>query len=94
MAISYAQKESLKNPLISPVFADLNGLPPLLIQVGGIEALLDDSISLAEQAKKAGVEVKLEVYQNMTHVFQNFGEELSESRKAFEAINEFIHMYI
>ena len=94
MAKSYAQKESLRNPLISPIFADLEGLPPLLIQAGGIEALLDDSISLAEQAKKAGVDVKLEVYENMTHVFQNFGEELSESRKSFESVNEFIQKII
>jgi len=94
MAKSYAQKESLSNPLISPVFADLKGLPPLLIQAGGIEALVDDSISLAERAKIAGVEVKLEIFENMTHVFQNFGEELSESRKAFESVNEFIQKFI
>ena len=94
MAKSYAQKESLKNPLISPVFADLKGLPPLLIQAGEIEALVDDSISLAERAKRVGVEVKLEVYDNMTHVFQNFGEKLSESIKAFESISEFIRKYI
>ncbi len=94
MAKSYAQKESLINPLISPVFADLKGLPPLLIQAGGIEALVDDSISLAERAKTAGVEVKLEIYENMTHVFQNFGEELSESRKAFANVNEFIQKFI
>jgi acetyl esterase/lipase len=94
MAKSYAQKESLSHPLISPVFADLKGLPPLLIQVGGIEALLDDSVKLAGQAKSAGLEVNLEVYENMTHVFQNFGEELSESRKALESVNEFIKKYI
>ncbi|MFX1480581.1 MAG: alpha/beta hydrolase [Promethearchaeota archaeon] len=90
MAKSYAQKEPLNNSLISPIFADLKGLPPLLIQAGGIEALLDDSITLANRAKEAGVEVTLEVYENMTHVFQNFGEALSESGKAFESVNEFI----
>ncbi|MHA2037048.1 MAG: alpha/beta hydrolase [Promethearchaeota archaeon] len=94
MAKSYTQKESLSNPLISPVFADLHGLPPLLIQVGGIEALLDDSVTLADQAKTAGVEAILEVYENMTHVFQNYGESLSESRKAFESVNDFIRKYI
>lgn len=94
MANSYAQKESLRNPLISPVFADLKGIPPLLIQVGGIEALLDDSVTLAERAKSAGVEVNFEVYENMTHVFQNFGLELSESKKAFESVNEFIQKII
>ncbi|MBY8983990.1 MAG: alpha/beta hydrolase [Candidatus Lokiarchaeota archaeon] len=93
MAKSYAQKESLSNPLISPVFADLKGLPPLLIQVGGIEALLDDSFSLAEQAKTAGIEVDFEIYENMTHVFQNYGEKLSESRKAFESVNQFIQKF-
>ncbi|MHA2048143.1 MAG: alpha/beta hydrolase [Promethearchaeota archaeon] len=94
MAKSYAREEPLNNPLISPVFANLEGLPPLLIQAGGIEALLDDSISLAERAKSSGVEVKLEVYENMTHVFQNFGEKLSESRKSFENLNEFIQKYL
>ncbi len=94
MAKSYAQKESLRNPLISPVFADLKGFPPLLVQVGGIEALLDDSVTLAERAKTAGVDVNLEVYENMTHVFQNFGQKLSESRKAFEGVNQFIHKFI
>lgn len=90
MAKSYAQKESLNNPLISPIFADLKGLPPFLIQAGGIEALVDDSITLANRAKEAGVEVTLEVYDNMTHVFQNFGDELSESRKAFDSVKVFI----
>ncbi len=94
MAKSYAQNEPLSSPLISPVFADLKGLPPLLIQAGGIEALLDDSISLAERAKIAGINVKLEVYENMSHVFQNFGDKLSESRKAYESVNEFIHKYL
>jgi len=94
MAKSYAQKEPLNNPLISPVFADLKGLPPLLIQAGSIEALVDDSNSLAEHAKRDGVEVKLEIYENMTHVFQNYGEQLSESRKAFESVNKFIQKYI
>ena len=94
MAKLYARKEPLNNPLISPVFADLKGLPPLLIQVGGIEALESDSISLTERAKIGGVDTKLEIYENMTHVFQNFGEELSESRKAFESVNEFIQKIV
>jgi len=90
MAKLYAQNESLRNPLISPVFADLEGFPPILIQAGGIEALLDDSLKLAENAKSAGVEVNLEVYDNMTHVFQVFGDELPESKKAIESVANFI----
>jgi len=94
MAKLYARKEPLNNPLISPVFADLKGLPPLLIQVGGIEALESDSISLAERAKVGGVDAKLEIYKNMTHVFQNFGDELSESRESFESVSSFIRKLI
>ena len=94
MAESYAQEKSVRNPLISPVFADLEGLPPLLIQVGGIEALESDSISLAERAKLGGVDAKLEIYENMTHVFQNFGDELSESRESFESVNTFIRTLV
>ncbi len=90
IASLYAGGNSTKNPLISPVFADLGGLPPLLIQAGGIEALLDDSILLAERAKSAGVQVTLEVYEKMTHVFQEFGDLLSESKKAFNNIKKFI----
>ena len=90
MAKLYAQNESLRNPLISPVFADLKGLPPILIQAGSIEALLDDSLKLAENAKSAGVEATLEVYDNMTHVFQAFGDDLPESMKAFENAAKFI----
>jgi len=90
MASVYAGGKSTKNPLISPVFADLGGLPPLLIQAGGIEAILDDSILLAERAKSAGVQVTIEVYEKMTHVFQAFGDLLSESKKAFDNIKKFI----
>ena len=89
-ATDYAGEASLKNPLISPIFADLGGLPPLLIQAGSIEVLLDDSILLAERAKSAGVQVTLEVYEKMTHVFQEFSDLLSESKKAFDNIKKFI----
>jgi acetyl esterase/lipase len=94
MAKQYAKNEPLNNPLISPVFADLTGLPPLLIQAGGIEALVDDSNMLADRAKNDGVNVSLEIYENMTHVFHNFGDDLSESRQAFESINKFVQKLI
>ncbi|GAH02702.1 unnamed protein product, partial [marine sediment metagenome] len=90
VATNYVGGKSTKHPLISPVFADLGGLPPLLIQAGGIEVLLDDSILLAERAKSAGVQVTLEVYEKMTHVFQTFGDVLPESKKAFDNIKKFI----
>jgi len=94
MAQSYAQNQPVDNPFISPVFANLEGLPPLLIQAGGIEALLDDSITLAKRAESFGVEVKLEVYEKMTHVFQNYGEKLPESRDAYNSVKNFIQTYL
>ena len=90
MAKLYAQNESFRNPLISPVFADLKGFPPILIQAGSIEALLDDSLKLAENAKSAGVAATLDVFDNMTHVFQVFGDDLPESIKALENVAKFI----
>ena len=90
MAKQYAQNELFKNPLISPIFADLKGFPPILIQAGSIEALLDDSLKLAENAKSAGVAATLDVFDNMTHVFQVFGDDLPESIKALENVAKFI----
>ncbi len=58
------------DPLASPLYADLSRLPPLLIHVGSDEALLDDATRLAEKARAAGVEVRLDVWQGMGHVFQ------------------------
>jgi len=73
---------------------DLQGLPPLLIQVGTSEILLDDSIRLAERAKAAGVNVKLEVWDDMIHVFQAFAAFAPESREAIGKIGEFIQNYL
>ena len=58
-----------KDPLANPLYADLKGLPPVYIQVGGDETLLDDSRRLAERAQKAGVEVRLDVFPELQHVF-------------------------
>lgn len=71
-------------PLASPLFADLRGLPPLLIHVGDAEVLLDDSRSLAKRARAAGVEVTLHIWPGMFHVFPVFPSLLPESRAAAE----------
>ncbi len=94
MARLYANRESLSNPFISPVYADLHDLPPLLIQAGGIEVLLDESVLLADRAKEAGVNVTLEVYEGMTHVFQSFADKLKESRKAWKNIGDFVQDHL
>ena len=62
--------KSTRDPYASPVFADLKGIAPMYIQVGDEETLLDDSIRLAHRALDAGVEVKLEIYPEMQHIFQ------------------------
>ncbi len=86
----YFKNTSPRHPLISPLYADLTGLPPLLIQVGTHEVLLDDSLKLAEKAKEDGVEVTLEIWENMLHVWQFFADYMPESRKAIRKIAKFI----
>jgi acetyl esterase/lipase len=90
MAKAYAGKTDLKHPLVSPLYADLKGLPPLLIQAGTNEAILDDSTRLAKRAHRAGIRVKLQVYKGMWHVFQGFGAKLPESRTALREMDKFL----
>jgi monoterpene epsilon-lactone hydrolase len=84
------------DPLVSPLYADLADLPPLLIQVGDRETVLDDSVRLADKARAAGVEVDLQVWEGMIHVFQMFGAELPEAHRAIAEIAGFIgrHLHI
>ncbi|MBW1847282.1 MAG: alpha/beta hydrolase fold domain-containing protein, partial [Deltaproteobacteria bacterium] len=83
-----------KTPQASPIYADLKGLPPLLIQVGTAEILLDDAKRLAEGAKAAGVEVNLEVWDDMVHVWQFFVSMVPEAQKAIEGIAEFVRKHV
>ena len=80
----------LKHPLASPLHAELAGVPPLLLQVGGAETLLDDSTRFAEKAKAAGVEVTLEEWEDMIHVWHFFAGMLPEGQQAIERIGEFV----
>jgi len=80
------------NPLASPLYGDLEGLPPLLIQCGDCETILDDSVRLADRAAKAGVAVELEIYPSMIHVFQAF-DELNAARRAFTSAGRFLGRY-
>jgi acetyl esterase/lipase len=78
-----------RDPLASPLYADLTGLPPLLIQVGDRETVLADSTMFADKARAAGVDVELQVWDGMIHVFQMFVE-LPEARRAIASIAEFL----
>jgi acetyl esterase/lipase len=73
----------------SPINADLGGLPPLLIQVGGHECIRDDAIAFAEKARAAGVDVTLEVWDDMVHLWHNFSY-LPEAQRAITRIAEFV----
>ncbi|HEV2237077.1 MAG TPA: alpha/beta hydrolase [Ktedonobacterales bacterium] len=77
-------------PLASPLYADLRGLPPTLIQVGDHEILLDDSTRLAERARAAGVAVTLEVWPEMWHVFEALAGYLPEADQAIGKIGAFM----
>jgi acetyl esterase/lipase len=90
MAKHYLNGQDARSPLAAPLYADLAGLPPLLVQVGTAETLLDDSTRLAERARKAGVKVTLEPFENMIHVFQVFAPMLDEGQQAIDKIGEFV----
>ncbi len=90
MARAYLGDAPARTPLAAPLHADLAGLPPLFIQVGTAEALLDDSKRLAERARASGVDVSLEQWEEMIHVFQAFGAMLPEAREAVAKIGEFL----
>ena len=93
-APAYLAASDPANPLISPLFADPVGLPPTLIQVGEDEILLDDSTRLEKKMKAAGVDVHLEVWKGMWHVFQAFAPFAPESQQAIKNIGLFFHQQI
>ena len=90
MAKLYVGSADPKNPLASPLHADYWGLPPLLIQVGGTETLLDDSTRVAEKAKAMGVNVDLEVWDEMIHVWHVFAKILPEGQQAIDRIGQYV----
>jgi len=90
MAGHYLQGADPRDPLASPIFADLSGLPPLMIQVGSSEILLDDAVRLAGAAGAGGTAVRLEIWPEMIHVWQSFAFMLPEGREAIEAAGRFL----
>ena len=86
----YLGEEQANNIFASPIFANLDGLPPLLIQVGSVEVLLDDSTGIAKRAKEADVPVTLEVWEQMIHVWHRYYPILQEGREANARIGEYV----
>ncbi|MBV1883841.1 MAG: alpha/beta hydrolase [Pseudomonadales bacterium] len=85
----YLKSTPADTPLASPIHGDLSGLPPLLIQVGSAETLLDDSRMLAANAKAAGVTVDLQEWEDMIHVWHHFAPMVEDGRKAISDIGTF-----
>jgi acetyl esterase/lipase len=94
MAALYLQGKPLSTPLASPLYADLRGLPPLFVQVGSAELLLDDAVRLAGAAGAAGVPVHLSIWPNMPHVWHIFGFMLSEGRDALTEAGVFLGAFL
>lgn len=90
MAGSYADGANREDHLVSPIFGDLAGLPPMLIHVGTEEVLLSDSTTLAERAGNAGVPVELKIWPDMPHVFQLYAKFLAAGDESIEEIANWI----
>ena len=93
MADAYRGTHAADEPLISPLYGDPHDLPPLLILAGTDEMLLDDSVLFAEKAGKAGVDVTLQVRENMGHVYPAFAMVIPEGRQAIRFIGAFIRRH-
>lgn len=90
MAGHYLDDRDKTAPLASPIFADLTGLPPLLIHVGSTEILLSDSERLLDKLIEAGCSASLTIWPDMPHVFQVFAARIPEGKEAIEQLGEFL----
>lgn len=90
MGLMYAGNNPLKSPLISPIYADLKGLPPIFIQVSNAEVLFDDSTRFEKKLKESLVNVEVEVWPKMVHVWQAYAPILPEAEKAIKKMGAFI----
>jgi len=94
LAAMYLNGADPRSPLVSPIHADLKGLPPMLIQVGSAETLLDDAVRLANVAGAADVRVTLEIWPEMIHVWHLFYQQVTAGRRALENVREFIRAHL
>ncbi|ANO52262.1 alpha/beta hydrolase [Woeseia oceani] len=90
VAREYCTADAVREPLVSPVFADVSGLPPVFIQVGDHELLLNDSTRFADAISAAGGKVTLQVWPEMWHVFQFFVGRMPEADRAVADIVAYV----
>ncbi len=86
----YIGNQASTDPFISPVYADLHDFPPIFIQIGDHEVLLSDATRLADKAKGAGVDMVLEVWPEMWHVWQGWAATLPEGQQAIDRIGQYL----
>jgi monoterpene epsilon-lactone hydrolase len=94
LARAYLNGADPRDPLISPLYADLHGLPPMLIQVGSAETLLDDAVRLAGAAGRSGVSVTLRIWPAMIHAWHLFYPQLAEGRAALAEAGSFVNAHV
>jgi acetyl esterase/lipase len=94
MADVYLAGADPRSPTASPLYADLRGLPPLLVQVGTRESLLDDARRLTDRAQDAGVDVTLHEFVDVVHMWVVIGPEIPESQAAFAEAGAFIRAHV
>ena len=94
MADVYLAGADATSPTASPLYADLRGLPPLLVQVGTRESLLDDARRLVERAREHGVDVSLHEFEDVVHMWVVIGPEIPESQAAFAEAGAFVREHV
>jgi acetyl esterase/lipase len=94
LADAYAGAHGRRDPLISPLFSDLRGFPPVLIQVGSAETLLDDAVRFARAAGVADVAATLEVWPHMIHAWPMWNAKLTDGRRALTRVGEFVRQWV
>lgn len=90
LAAAYLNGQDPRTPLASPLYADLHGLPPMLIQVGSAETLLDDAVRFAGVAGAADIRVRLEIWPDMIHGWHLFYQQVAAGRRALAEVGAFI----
>ncbi len=91
---SYGGQIPLNDPRLSPIYADLTGLPPMLIQIGGYELFVDEGIELLRKATADELNVTLSVYRGMSHDFALLMPDLDDSIKSFAEIKSFVNLHL
>jgi acetyl esterase/lipase len=94
LASAYLAGTDPANPLASPLHAELAGLPPLLVQVGSAETLLDDAVRITRRAGAADVQIKLEIWPHMIHAWHLWAAQLEEGRRAIASAGAFIRAHL